>query len=177
MIILEGPDGSGKSTLAKLIKIEYPDYVITHSPGPCPKEIFKERVFWNIELCKIKHIIVDRITIISESIYGKVLRNGSYITEQNIRDFLGKFYQSKYNTIVFCNQRFKQVRNNKETLYIDQQEKIKLELEVEGKTELLRAGYIDFFYYWKNIFQNVNYFELNNFEDYIKLFKKLKETQ
>lgn len=177
MIILEGPDGSGKSTLAKLIQVEYPQYSISHSPGPCPKEFYKERIFWNMELCKIKTLIVDRISIISESVYGNVMRESSNITEQNIRDFLSNFYQNKFNLLVFCNQRFKQIKKEVDTLYMDKKDKIKFENKVEKKVELLRAGYIEFFYRWTNIFQNVNYFEINSFEDYIKLFKKIRETQ
>lgn len=178
MIVLEGPDGSGKSTLAELLQIEYPDYAITHSPGPYYKEITEERNFWNVELCKIKNIIVDRISIISESIYGKVMRDGnSLVTNDHLRHFLGEFYSQKFNVLVFCNQRFKPIIKGDGSLYLKEEEKLKFDHEVEEKLELLRAAYIEFFNYWKSIFQKVNYIEINYFKDYLTLFEILKETQ
>ena len=177
MIVIEGPDGSGKSTLAELIKIIYPDYVITHSPGPCPEEMFKERNFWNLEMCKMKNLIVDRISVVSEVIYGNVLRGNSHVKEEDIRKFLGEFYTHPFNTLIYCKRQLKPIEKSSGSLYMETEEKIKFEEEVTKKNSLLRIEYQKFFDHWKMIFQRVNYIEIDTPQDFNKLFKLLRETQ
>lgn len=79
MIIVEGPDNSGKSTLIQWLKKELPLIEVKHGrhgPPVNSKDIverteilIKKSIDYNT-----KAIIVDRFSLIGESIYGPILR-------------------------------------------------------------------------------------------------------
>lgn len=71
-IVIEGPDGAGKSTLAlKLSKLlEIP---VLHAGSACTPADYEARGLSDLQNMG-KKVIMDRSVIISESIYGPILR-------------------------------------------------------------------------------------------------------
>ncbi len=99
MIVLEGPDGGGKTTLAnqicKIFDLRY------FHPGPAPKETL---ITYNANECLIQlcdNAICDRITQISEYIYGPVINNRNFYSKNDVRGFIKTVV--KYNwQIIYC---------------------------------------------------------------------------
>ena len=75
MIVVEGPDNSGKSTLIKWIKEEFPVREIRHGRHGPPLSALEIKARTEIILReaikfrKEKETIVDRFSLIGESIY------------------------------------------------------------------------------------------------------------
>lgn len=98
IIILEGPDGVGKSTLAKRLTSEH---LIVHGGGPVKDMAGVEQRCQNmIDHARVPNsrvYVYDRHTMISELVYGKVLRGESLVNiDQSI-----EFFWNVRPTIVF----------------------------------------------------------------------------
>ncbi len=95
-IVLEGPDGGGKSTLATLLS-EITGMPVAPGEGPpkAPGEIVA-RIF---RLQELDGVIFDRHPIVSESIYGPIIRgkNAERLPRNQVRDF----YDGR-NFIIYC---------------------------------------------------------------------------
>lgn len=87
MIVVEGPDNSGKSTLIKWIKDEFPVKEIKHGRHGPPLSALEIKARTEIilreaiKLRKERETIVDRFSLIGESIYGPILRGKDLWTE------------------------------------------------------------------------------------------------
>lgn len=87
MIIVEGPDNSGKSTLIKWILKEFPVRELKHGRHGPPRNAFDIKIRTEIILneairSRYKNgVIVDRFSLIGESIYGPILRGKDLWTE------------------------------------------------------------------------------------------------
>lgn len=101
MIILEGPDNSGKSTLAAKLKRDTGLPVI-HSVKP-KEDMSSIQVYHhclNQVAPKDTLSILDRVTAISESIYGPICRGKSALGMYQ-KDALLDIWQRPY-TIIYC---------------------------------------------------------------------------
>lgn len=78
MIVLEGCDGAGKSTLGEQLAKAYQLPLVHQKGGPnrTQEELFADMRERN-ERQKTELVIYDRIPIISENVYGKILRGHS----------------------------------------------------------------------------------------------------
>jgi hypothetical protein len=106
MIIVEGPDGSGKTTLIKNILDAYPD--LTVAPRVVSKETndlvdLQQWVDQNLAE-GFQYTLFDRYRLISEFIYGPVLRKeqrAGFTSPAWVHGSLRRFYQLK-PIIIYC---------------------------------------------------------------------------
>jgi len=100
IIILEGPDGSGKTTLAKQIARQT-GYTYEHRSKPENEEEKARMMGEYIQMCKSKqNIIVDRCWY-SEMVYGKVMRDQSYIDYPQMYE-LERMLAKNGAIIIYC---------------------------------------------------------------------------
>lgn len=99
MIIIEGPDNSGKSTLVRELAQRLQPCHVAHSSGPTRSvdEMFKKVRRFNHLYVNTKSL-VDRWPVISESVYGPVLREESMIAGSRFLDDL----QRSRVPIIYC---------------------------------------------------------------------------
>ncbi len=78
MIILEGPDGTGKSTLAEKLS-QVLNLRVQHSGGPPkdPEDIFRRQEAAQQWAILNAPVVLDRIPVISEQIYGPIIRGSN----------------------------------------------------------------------------------------------------
>lgn len=75
MIVVEGVDNTGKTTLAKFLA-EQLGFVYMHNPGPPNEQTQPEWVlFIEDSLLDVENRVYDRHPIISEAVYGPILRD------------------------------------------------------------------------------------------------------
>lgn len=105
--IFEGPDGSGKSTLINDLKEEFPEFQIIKSIGPLKVKEEAENVC--LEIFKILDsrgpIFFDRCYILSELIYGPILRNISLVGLMELEKLTEKIKETKTH-IIYCRADF-----------------------------------------------------------------------
>lgn len=93
-IVLEGPDAAGKSTLAKAL------HVATGWPIH-PKEGKPDTFEATVKKCerylKLDGYIIDRHPMVSQAIYGQVIRNDPLLPPALIKEF-----HSQFNLIIYC---------------------------------------------------------------------------
>ncbi len=87
MVIVEGCDNCGKTKLIQHLATELHCEVIK-SPGPQPKEALASWMMVMFQLQHIQAVIFDRFPVISEEIYGKVLRGYSELDFYGERTFI-----------------------------------------------------------------------------------------
>lgn len=95
ILVIEGMDNTGKSTLALKFKNEF-NFEIKHSPG---KSFSWGWVKKEINRCEL--IIYDRFPLISEQVYGPVLRGENRIFS-NLGDYWLSQFQQKEPLIIYC---------------------------------------------------------------------------
>ena len=94
-VIFEGPDGGGKSTMAEAFASAM-GLSIMHMGGPPETELeMLDRVRRQITASKYP-IIFDRTPLLSELVYGKILRGKSVINPQWIRNL------HVFDLLVYC---------------------------------------------------------------------------
>lgn len=94
MVIIEGMDNSGKSTLAQILSEEFHMCLVKTYQKPSSTVGIYKYDEW-LESCP-QRIIMDRHPMISDFIYGRVLRGFSYIDERISQDW------SKNHLIIYC---------------------------------------------------------------------------
>jgi len=97
MIIIEGMDNSGKTTLAKTLAAHF-DWPLVHSPGYCPGMIDWTKKALLEDTIKI----YDRFPLISEAVYGPILRNNNSFNSEKGKALISLFYDRK-PLIIYCN--------------------------------------------------------------------------
>lgn len=92
MIIVEGPDGSGKTTLARQIsqRLGWP---LIESPGRVPADALDRLARYEAELDDAP-VVSDRSRLVSELVYGLVLRQRRYALDDLPRK-LGALVRSR----------------------------------------------------------------------------------
>lgn len=97
MIIVEGPDGGGKTTLIPFL--EALTGLPSWKPGPYPKSAREAYVHSQDCLHKLKqHFICDRVTQVSEHIYGPIVNDQDFMPLAEVQKF---FRQCADNGWVF----------------------------------------------------------------------------
>lgn len=98
-VIVEGPDNSGKSTLCAALRTHFPLVAFQHSGGP-PKDEgeFFSRI--NRLLSHKKPVIFDRFPIISDHVYGPVVR-GEDIFKGNWEGYVNRM-MARRPIIIYC---------------------------------------------------------------------------
>lgn len=98
-IIIEGPDGSGKSTLIEKL-VELSGCPSRHKGGP-PKSFEEARERMHVLFTEDYGKICDRCVLISEPIYGSILRNQSFITPRDFKEGIERLKTDAW-AIVYC---------------------------------------------------------------------------
>lgn len=81
MIIIEGPDGAGKSTLIRRMRKQR-DFITVALGGPVKDVLTMNRAVLTLDALSVTSylpIVCDRHPIISEPIYGPILRGSSML--------------------------------------------------------------------------------------------------
>lgn len=132
-IILEGPDSSGKSTLAENILRQLPSYYSIYRAGGPPKT--EAEFFKRIEdTLKLKNVIFDRHSLVSEPIYGQ-LRGTDLHKRPQFQVSLNLFYNTPGIAFVYC---YKDQLSNHEIKPYDSKEHLNL---VEQNFNRIVDGY------------------------------------
>lgn len=99
MLIIEGPDNSGKTTLCTDLRKRL-GIPVVHSERPNPAWGAERILAHSNHQLLPKRIIRDRIYVISEYVYGRVIRGGSALRGLHA-DALMDLYQRPY-LIIYC---------------------------------------------------------------------------
>ena len=104
MIIVEGVDNSGKTRLVEWLIEKLPGVKVIHSHGPVQSELMVEQLLADINMAYRyqKPIVFDRFPLISEEIYGSVLRGGNLFTKSHDRELLMEWFRSLAPLIIHC---------------------------------------------------------------------------
>lgn len=81
VIICEGCDNTGKTTLVQRLQL-FTGARVVHSPGPQPEKELKSWTKAELLLANVEDIIYDRFPLISEEVYGPILRGKSLFGEE-----------------------------------------------------------------------------------------------
>lgn len=98
-VIIEGPDGSGKSTLIERL-VELSGYPSRHKGGP-PKSYEEARERMRVLFEEDYGKICDRCVVISEPIYGEILRGRSWVTSMDFKRGVERLIKDNWG-IVYC---------------------------------------------------------------------------
>lgn len=105
VIVVEGMDNTGKSTLCDRL-FRTGKSVMTRSPGPQSEVALKNYYHTMVELAERTHFagfnfIFDRMSLVSEEVYGRVLR-GDSIFGKDWGKLWDDFIQTLDPTFVYC---------------------------------------------------------------------------
>lgn len=97
VLVIEGPDNSGKSTLVTRLSKDLKAVVVNSQVVPPPHEYWvKDYVRWYEEAARFnQQIVLDRHPVISDPIYGPVIRGKTPLSEaycRNVRSTLCVIY-------------------------------------------------------------------------------------
>jgi hypothetical protein len=117
IVIVEGPDGSGKTTLLKNLRSQSTQYFWVMSSSGRPKTIeqLKEAVGYIGQSAYLKlHIICDRFPLISEAVYGPVVRGRCLLDQLDERNqkFLEELLTGEIERIIYCRPPLEQIKYN-----------------------------------------------------------------
>jgi thymidylate kinase len=96
-LIVEGPDSSGKSGLIEMISRERQIEVL-HTGGPQDEESLFKMMEYILTLDKI---IIDRLPIVSEMVYGTVLRGYSKFSPSDFNHYFN-LLEKKDPVYIYC---------------------------------------------------------------------------
>lgn len=106
-IIIEGPDGGGKSTLGLYLEERY-KVKLYHAGNTVTKKAVQKAVQIIMEDGRL---LLDRCPVISEIIYGRVIRTDSKVTESEMQYY---FDWMKLNAmIIYCRPSIRTLENTK----------------------------------------------------------------
>jgi len=174
MIIIEGADNSGKTILAKTIAGAF-GYTYIHSPGPIRNDgELIERLYWYDQILPIKNLILDRCYLISELIYGNIIRKHSRVTKKQMYLYLEKLDKNQ-GMLLFCDQSFYVANPYPEhTIHLNKKENILLEEKVQEQQVEIRDAYKTLFLYMsKRVRHYISVISIKDFEyifDYIRRY-------
>lgn len=109
IIALEGPDGAGKSTLAQYLCKHLRGALLSRS-GPASFSNISSLTSWLQEFPSSQILILDRVPLISEIVYGKALRGHSLVDA----DFALRWVETFVHTLVYCRPHLSIVQSNVE---------------------------------------------------------------
>jgi hypothetical protein len=99
VILIEGPDGSGKSTLARYLAARFETEVLHEGGPPRTAEELQLRLFWQRAN---RGKILDRCPIVSERVYGPVVRGETRVSEEVLDEWTKLFVGDGW-VLVYCN--------------------------------------------------------------------------
>jgi len=79
IIVVDGPDGSGKTHLCSLLRRLIRCHLLSNSGPPTSFEQIQDEVHWIMRFPRNQLLMIDRTRLISEPIYGPILRGKSMI--------------------------------------------------------------------------------------------------
>lgn len=107
IILVEGPDGSGKSTLLKNLRAESSRYfwILSSSRRPYTLEELNDAVGYIGQAAYLRlPVVCDRFPLISEAIYGPLIRGTSILTQLNARDsnYYNEILEEEIDRVIYC---------------------------------------------------------------------------
>jgi hypothetical protein len=116
MFLLEGPDGSGKSVLGDMLGrlLQVP---VLHHGGPplCADELF-DRLHRQYD--SFGEAIVDRSPIISERVYGTILRGSMLVEERVLTEWTRRFAIRGW-ILVYCRPSDEELQRYIDTRFLE----------------------------------------------------------
>lgn len=110
MIIIEGPDNSGKSTLGVKLSLDLRIPLI-HSEKPNPDWTPEQALEHATRQLKPRAVLLDRVYILSEYVYGPICRGRSALGELHPEALLDLYYRNYL--IVYCRPSDKTILDNR----------------------------------------------------------------
>lgn len=107
MIIIEGMDNSGKTTLVNYLASEIPCEMM-RSPGPNTPEFLASWVMIMIQRQASLPVLFDRFPVISEAVYGTVLRGKNALDLYGDRTFT-VILKALHPLIIYCRPPFDRI--------------------------------------------------------------------
>lgn len=99
MFILEGPDGGGKTTLARSLSVEL-SVPVHHAGGP---PVDRTDLMGRIQDQFDRYgMILDRAAIISDRVYGPILRDGSFLDHDEWMRWIERYIDRGFITVYCC---------------------------------------------------------------------------
>ena len=101
--IFEGPDGSGKTTLIDELVKSFPNFQVIKETGAFNKESYINSIYKTFkEMKSDQDIFFDRsYYILTEMVYGKVLRNFSMVESQDFENLIQIIKDQKIK-VIYC---------------------------------------------------------------------------
>lgn len=117
IIIVEGVDGSGKTTLIRTLREYSSVYFWIASSSRRPQTILQLRdaIHWLGQCSYLKlPIICDRYPVISEEVYGPVMRDGSLLNQLGQRELgdVTEFLSFQVDRIIYCRPPIEVIKEN-----------------------------------------------------------------
>lgn len=178
MIIVEGPDNSGKSTLVEKLQKTYrlKNLILPHrGPTDNYQDLYNNMNYIiNKAMNPRDRWVVDRLPLISESIYGPLCRKRDLWVE----NFVDKvnFTKALFTLrpfIIYCRPPLQNILNMKTHQVKDYDTEIHLHQLNSQKLNIVNA-YDNFFYHWYDSYHFFRYDYTNETHDF-QLNKLLKE--
>lgn len=111
LIVIEGVDGSGKSTLFNELKSSlYDTWAISRNGRVRIEDDLVGLLEWLWAAPSFQPILMDRHPLISEKVYGPILRNRD-LTLNLTEDLKSRSYR-RIHTIIYCCPPFKTIEEN-----------------------------------------------------------------